>query len=82
MRVITVGLNEARSVLARVEAEAPVIVEEAKEGFAYSKCDPGKPEIYSPRTEAVERIAQSDAEIAEIIGTGNLHEALHLKCTM
>ena len=82
MRVATVGLNEARSVLARVEAEAPVIVQEAKEGFAYSKCDPGKPEIYSPRTEAVERIAEGDAEIAEIIGTGNLHEVLHLKCTM
>ena len=82
MRVTTVGLNEARSVLARVEAEAPVIIQEAKEGFAYSKCDPGKPEIYSPRTEAVERIAEGDAEIAEIIGTGNLHEALHLKCTM
>ena len=82
MRVATVGLNEAKSVLARVEAEAPVIVQEAKEGFAYSKCDPGKPEIYSPRTEAVERIAEADAEIAEIIGTGNLHEAMHLKCTM
>ena len=82
MRVTTVGLNEARSVLARVEAEAPVIIQEAKEGFAYSKCDPARPEIYSPRTEAVERIAQDDAEIAEIIGTGNLHEALHLKCTM
>ena len=82
MRVATVGLNEARSVLARVEAEAPVIIKEAVEGFAYSKCDPKKPEIYSPRTEAVERIAEKDAEIAEIIGTGNLHEALHLKCTM
>ena len=82
MRVATVGLNEARSVLARVEAEAPVVVEEAVEGFAYSKCDPERPEIYSPRTEAVERIAESDAEIAEIIGTGNLHEVLHLKCTM
>lgn len=82
MRVATVGLNEAKSVLARVEAEAPVVVQEAKEGFAYSKCDPGKPEIYSPRTEAVERIAEGDVEIAEIIGTGNLHEALHLKCTM
>ena len=82
MRVATVGLNEARSVLARVEAEAPVVVQEAKEGFAYSKCDPGKPEIYSPRAEAVERIAEGDVEIAEIIGTGNLHEALHLKCTM
>ena len=82
MRVATVGLNEARSVLARVEAETPVIVQEAKEGFAYSKCEPGKPEIYSPRPEAVERIAEGDAEIAEIIGTGNLHEALHLKCTM
>lgn len=82
MRVATVGLNEARSVLARVEAEAPVVVQEAKEGFAYSKCDPQKPEIYSPRTEAVERIAKGDAEIAEIIGTGNLHEVLHLKCTM
>ena len=82
MRVTTVGLNESKSVLARVEAEAPVVVNEAVEGFAYSKCDPGKPEIYSPRTEAVERIAEGDAEIAEIIGTGNLHEALHLKCTM
>ena len=82
MRVATVGLNESKSVLARVEAEAPVVVEEAKEGFAYSKCDPAKPEIYSPRPEAVERIAEGDAEIAEIIGTGNLHEALHLKCTM
>ena len=82
MRVATVGLNEARSVLARVEAEAPVVVREAKEGFAYSKCDPAKPEIYSPRTDAVERIAEGDAESAEIIGTGNLHEALHLKCTM
>lgn len=82
MRVATVGLNEARSVLARVEAEAPVVVKEAVEGFAYSKCDPDKPEIYSPRTEAVERIAKGDAESAEIIGTGNLHEALHLKCTM
>ena len=82
MRVTTIGLNEARSVLARVEAEAPVVVQEAKEGFAYSKCDPTKPEIYSPRTEAVERIAEGDAEIAEIIGTGNLHEVLHLKCTM
>ena len=82
MRVATVGLNEARSVLARVEAESPVIVQEAKEGFAYSKCDPAKPEIYSPRPEAVERIAKGDAEIAEIIGTGNLHEALHLRCTM
>lgn len=82
MRVATVGLNEAKSVLVRVEAEAPVVVQEAKEGFAYSKCDPGKPEIYSPRTEAVERIAEGDAEIAEIIGTGNLHEVLHLKCTM
>ena len=82
MRVATVGLNEARSVLARVEAEAPVIINEAVEGFAYSKCDPAKPEIYSPRPEAVERIAQGDAEIAEIIGTGNLHEVLHLKCTM
>ena len=82
MRVTTVGLNESKSVLARVEAEAPVVINEAVEGFAYSKCDPGKPEIYSPRTEAVERIAKGDAEIAEIIGTGNLHEALHLKCTM
>ena len=82
MRVATIGLNEARSVLTRVEAEAPVVINEAKEGFAYSKCDPGKPEIYSPRTEAVERIAEGDAEIAEVIGTGNLHEALHLKCTM
>ena len=82
MRVATVGLNESKSVLTRVEAEAPVVVQEAVEGFAYSKCDPSKPEIYSPRAEAVEKIAQSDAEIAEIIGTGNLHEALHLKCTM
>lgn len=82
MRVATVGLNEARSVLARVEAEAPVVVKEAVEGFAYSKCDPKKPEIYSPRTDAVERIAEGDAESAEVIGTGNLHEALHLKCTM
>lgn len=82
MRVATVGLNEARSVLARIEAEAPVVVREAKEGFAYSKCDPEKPEIYSPRTDAVERIAKGDAESAEVIGTGNLHEALHLKCTM
>ena len=82
MRVTTIGLNEARSVLARVEAEAPVVVQEAKEGFAYSKCDPARPEIYSPRTEAVERIAEGDAETAEIIGTGNLHEALHLRCTM
>lgn len=82
MRITTVGLNEARSVLARVEAEAPVQIKEATEGFAYSKCDPGKPEIYSPRTDAVERIAEGDAESAEIIGTGNLHEALHLKCTM
>ena len=82
MRVATVGLNEAKSVLARVDAEAPVVVKEAQEGFAYSKCDPGKPEIYSPRTDAVERIAEGDAESAEVIGTGNLHEALHLKCTM
>ena len=82
MRVATVGLNEAKSVLARVEGEAPVVVQEAKEGFAYSRCDPAKPEIYSPRAEAVERIAKRDVEIAEIIGTGNLHEALHLKCTM
>lgn len=82
MKVATVGLNECRSVLARVEAEAPVVVREAKEGFAYSKCDPEKPEIYSPRTDAVERIAEGDAESAEVIGTGNLHEALHLKCTM
>ena len=82
MRVATVGLNEARSVLARIEAEAPVQIKEAVEGFAYSKCDPKKPEIYSPRTEAVERIAEGDAESAEVIGTGNLHEALHLKCTM
>lgn len=82
MRVATVGLNEAKSVLARVEAEAPVVIEEAVEGFAYSKCDPARPEIYSPRTEAVERIAEGDAEIAEIIGTGNLHEVLHLKCSM
>ena len=82
MRVATVGLNEAKSVLARVEAEAPVVVREAKEGFAYSKCDPERPEIYSPRTDAVERIAEGDAESAEVIGTGNLHEALHLKCTM
>lgn len=82
MRVTTVGLNEAKSVLARVEAEAPVVVKEAKEGFAYSKCDPKRPEIYSPRPEAVERIAEGDAESAEVIGTGNLHEALHLKCTM
>lgn len=82
MRVATVGLNESRSVLARVEAEAPVQVKEAVEGFAYSKCDPRKPEIYSPRPEAVERIAEGDAESAEIIGTGNLHEALHLVCTM
>ena len=82
MQVTTVGLNESKSVLARVEAEAPVVVQEAVEGFAYSKCDPSKPEIYSPRTEAVERIAEGDAEIAEIIGTGNLHEVLHLKCTM
>ena len=82
MRVVTVGLNEARSVLARVEAESPVIVQEAKEGFAYSKCDPAKPEIYSPRPEVVERIAEGATETAEIIGTGNLHEALHLKCTM
>lgn len=82
MRVATVGLNEAQSVLARVEAEAPVVVKEAVEGFAYSKCDPKKPEIYSPRPEAVERIAENDAESAEVIGTGNLHEALHLKCTM
>ena len=82
MRVAVVGLNESKSVLARVEAEAPVIVKEAQEGFAYSKCDPKKPEIYSPRTDAVERIAKGDAESAEIIGTGNLHEALHLKCTM
>ena len=65
-----------------MEAEAPVLVNEAKEGFAYSKCDPKKPEIYSPRTDAVERIAEGDAESAEVIGTGNLHEALHLKCTM
>ena len=82
MRVAVIGLNESKSVLTRVEAEAPVVVQEAKEGFAYSKCDPGNPEIYSPRAEAVERIAEGDAEIAEIIGTGNLHEALHLKCTM
>ena len=82
MRVTTVGLNESKSVLARVEAEAPVVVQEAKEGFAYSKCDPGNPEIYSPRAEVVERIAEGDAETAEIIGTGNLHEVLHLKCTM
>lgn len=82
MKVATVGLNEAKSVLARVEAEAPVVVKEAVEGFAYSKCDPKKPEIYSPRTDAVERIAKGDAESAEVIGTGNLHEALHLKCTM
>ena len=82
MRAATVGLNEARSVLARVEAEAPVVVKEATEGFAYSKCDPTKPEIYSPRTDAIERIAEGDAESAEIIGTGSLHEALHLKCTM
>lgn len=82
MRVTTVGLNECKSVLARVEAEAPVVVKEAVEGFAYSKCDPCKPEIYSPRTDAVERIAENDAESAEVIGTGNLHEALHLKCTM
>lgn len=82
MRVATVGLNEARSVLARVEAEAPVQIKEAAEGFAYSKCDPKKPEIYSPRPDAVERIAKGDAESAEVIGTGNLHEALHLKCTM
>ena len=82
MRVTTVGLNECKSVLARVEAEAPIVVREAKEGFAYSKCDPKKPEIYSPRTDAVERIAEGDAESAEVIGTGNLHEALHLKCTM
>ena len=82
MRVSVVGLNEARSVLARVESEAPVVVREAKEGFAYSKCDPERPEIYSPRTDAVERIAEGDAESAEVIGTGNLHEALHLKCTM
>lgn len=82
MKVATVGLNEAKSVLARVEAEAPVQIKEAVEGFAYSKCDPKKPEIYSPRTEAVERIAEGDAESAEVIGTGNLHEALHLKCTM
>ena len=82
MRVTTVGLNEARSVLARVEAEAPVVVQEAVEGFAYSKCDPARPEIYSPRAEVVERIAEGDAESAEVIGTGNLHEALHLRCTM
>ena len=82
MRVSVVGLNEARSVLARVESEAPVQIKEAVEGFAYSKCDPKKPEIYSPRTDAVERIAEGDAESAEVIGTGNLHEALHLKCTM
>ena len=82
MRVATVGLNEAKSILARVEAEAPVVVQEAVEGFAYSKCDTSRPEIYSPRTEAVERIAQDDAESAEVIGTGNIHEALHLKCTM
>ena len=82
MRVAVIGLNESRSVLARVEAEAPVQIKEAVEGFAYSKCDPKKPEIYSPRTDAVERIAEGDAETAEIIGTGNLHEALHLKCTM
>lgn len=82
MRVATVGLNEARSVLSRVEAEAPVVIKEAVEGFAYSKCDPAKPEIYSPRAEAVERIAKGDAESAEVIGTGNLHEALHVKCTM
>lgn len=82
MRIATVGLNESKSVLARVEAETPVLVKEAQEGFAYSKCDPGKPEIYSPRTDVVERIAEGDAESAEIIGTGNLHEALHLKCTM
>lgn len=82
MRVAIIGLNEAKSVLARVEAEAPVLVKEAVEGFAYSKCDPKKPEIYSPRPDAVERIAKGDAESAEMIGTGNLHEALHLKCTM
>lgn len=82
MKVATVGLNEAKSVLARVDAEAPVVVKEAQEGFAYSKCDPGKPEMYSPRTDAVERLAEGDAELAEVIGTGNLHEALHLKCTM
>lgn len=82
MRVAVVGLNEARSVLARIESEAPVVIKEAVEGFAYSKCDPAKPEIYSPRADAVERIAEGDAESAEIIGTGNLHEALHLKCTM
>lgn len=82
MRAAIVGLNEAKSVLARVEAEAPVVIKEVVEGFAYSKCDPKKPEIYSPRTEAVERIAENDVESAEVIGTGNLHEALHLKCTM
>ena len=82
MRIATVGLNEAKSVLTRVEAEAPVVMKEAVEGFAYSKCDPKKPEIYSPRTDAIERLAENDAESAEIIGTGNLHEALHLKCTM
>ena len=82
MKVMTVGLNESRSVLARVEAEAPVVIREAKEGFAYSKCDPERPEIFSPRPDAVERIAEGDAESAEVIGTGNLHEALHLKCTM
>ena len=82
MKVATVGLNEAKSVLARVEAEAPVLVKEAVDGFAYSKCDPERPEIYRPRPEAVERIAKGDAESAEVIGTGNLHEALHLKCTM
>ena len=58
MRIATIGLNEAKSVLARVEAEAPVQVKEAVEGFAYSKCDPKKPEIYSPRTDAVERLAE------------------------
>lgn len=82
MRVAVVGLNEARSVLARIEAEAPVVIKEAVDGFAYSKCDPAKPEIYSPRPDAVERIAKGDAESAEVIGTGNLHEALHVKCTM
>ena len=82
MRVATVGLNEARSVLARVEAEAPVVVQEAVEGFAYSKCDPARPEIYSPRPEAVERIAEGDAEIAKIIATGTQHEALQMKGTM
>ena len=82
MNSVIIGLNQGKTVLARVEAEAPVVVKEAVEGFAYSKCDPKKPEVYTPREDVVRMITEDDFEVAEIIGTGDLHEDIHLAATM